>query len=201
MPTLVASVQKWNRCKTREEGNRRKGINSFSDCMVQAATWWITDHWLLKSFQHNLWNELKGWVHTSPSFLESHYISWQLWVALGFLTRATHRAAKSKPPTLRLATNILRRVFSVWTWYRFTIACHVKNRSGMHILVPRLLPSAHIIYNSVSTHKLVWKMACSNSLQSMLWILLPPFQTAVGTAGANHQNSWSLPNCGYQQHC
>ena len=169
MPTLVASVQKWNRCKTREEGNRR--------------------------------NELKGWVHTSPSFLESHYISWQLWVALGFLTRATHRAAKSKPPTLRLATNILRRVFSVWTWYRFTIACHVKNRSGMHILVPRLLPSAHIIYNSVSTHQLVWKMACSNSLQSMLWILLPPFQTAVGTAGANHQNSWSLPNCGYQQHC
>lgn len=175
MPTLVASVQKWNRCKTREEGNRRKGINSFSDCMVQAATWWITDHWLLKSFQHNLRNELKGWVHTSPSFLESHYISWQLWVALGFLTRATHRAAKSKPPTLRLATNILRRVFSVWTWYRFTIACHVKNRSGMHILVPRLLPSAHIIYNSVSTHQLVWKMACSNSLQSMLWILLPPF--------------------------
>lgn len=35
-----------------------------------------------------------------------------------------------------------------------------KTRSRMHIMVPRMLPSAHIIYNSVSTHRLVWKMAC-----------------------------------------
>ena len=85
--------------------------------------------------------------------------------------------------------------FSVWTELDIVLSYHVKKQvtdacSGAktasvssHIFVPKL----------VCTNQLVWNIACSNSLQSMSWILLQPPEANFADGTACGRESSELP--------